>query len=379
MITRTLKSVLAKTLSLTVVTSLALSAAAPAAFAASKDEKNWKLKNVSLSKAIRVSPKSKAIGSADVVTLDGGESFEIQNDLTAAYVQKELITESEAQSLNEVRREVLETTLRASLAPEFSGSMIAGSSEAYSLMPAEALTPNSATISFNPIKSVLEASEESAVPAKVGRKKFVERLKAFARFLNEAIIRSTVREFHSHRKQLKEVSAKADEVGLSLNFKVELQLGVGSFNFSRNGALVLDVGYNRKSHLVSLRTGLRKEHLGDGIGLPGVKVEIRRYQSVTDVGGKQPVSVGHAWYPPAIPGLSLVVDSSDRYLAHGLAFGAGADILIPGTFLLNAVNDFNETEKRVTLFRIPDRVFDMYRTVVDTLMRRPRSCQAVFS
>lgn len=391
MISRTLKSSFVKTLNLTLAASLAFGAMAPTAFAAPASDKNWKLKNVPLSKAIRVTSKSQAAGpaeagAADVVTLAGGEKFDVSNELTAEYVKRDLITESEAQTLNEVRREVLQTTLRAALSEEFSGTLIANSSEGYVVTPSEAYTAGEASVTFNPIVSILQAPETpvSTDPAaqageQVPRSKFVARLKAFARFLNEAIIRSTVREFHSLKKHSKTVAHQADEVGISLNFKIELQLGVGSFNFSHNRGLVLDVGYNRKSHLVSLRTGMRQEQLGDGIGLPGVKFEVRRYMSVTDNGASKPVSAGHAWYPPAIPGLSLVVDSSDRYLAHGLAFGAGADILIPGTFLLNAVNDWKETEKRVTLFRIPDSVFEMYKTVVDTLLRRPRTCQAIFS
>ncbi len=383
--TRAFKPALLKFSKLIVATSIAVSSASPVAFAGSNssEQKDWTLHKTKLSRSVKVRSKKARAGVAstsapvDVITLDSQTEIEIPSGFETAAVQRNEITADEAREIESIRHEILETTLQASLSENFNGTLIASNSEAYSIAPNSNVVNGDYQRSFNPVLSVLSASESN--PAEqVPRSKFLARIKAFGRFLNEAIFISTAREFRNHRKQLKEVSPKADEIGLSLNFKVELQLGVGSFNFSRNGGVVLDVGYNRKTHLVSLRTGIRREQLGDGIGLPGVKFEVRRYKSISGIGKENPVSIGHAWYPPGVPGLSVVVDSSDRYIAHGLAFGAGADIVLVGTFLLNAVNEFRETEKRVTLFRVPDQVFKIYRDMVDLLLFRPRTCRAVF-
>lgn len=334
----------------------------------------FEIKPMKISQDIKVRV-SRASPDTELVLLPEQIITEVPAGLTPEQIAKDGLTAKEVAEFREIKRDILESTLRATLSPDFNGTGGTNGSDAYALVP----KGGSVSVSYqayNPITQTLTAPDVNGqAPTK---KKLISRLVGFVKAMNEAIILSTYREFKNYRKAIKTNGKKMDEVGLSVNLKVELQIGIGGLSYAKTGALVLDLGYNRRDHAIMFRTGWRKEGLSGGMAFPAVKFEMRSYQ-LNSQAVADPKAKGHAWYPPAVPLVSLVLDSSDRYMAQGIVLSVNAGDLIPGGSFMNSVNEFEEIEQRRVLFKIPDRIFDFYNRAIKKLLGRPTSCAGVFS
>ena len=105
--------------------------------------------------------------------------------------------------------------------------------------------------------------------------------------------------------------------------------------------MVISIGYSKAIGRIVFRKGYRKESMGEGMAMSvGVKVEVRFYRRHE---GAVRIE-GSSWYPPFIPIMSLVADSSPGYSSEGIAFGFNVADVIPGTYLMNTVNRFVEID-----------------------------------
>lgn len=174
----------------------------------------------------------------------------------------------------------------------------------------------------------------------------LEKFKSFFSFLNKAVILSTRDAYKEYRAMRQIQKGKTAEWGIQIVFKPEVQVGMGSINITRNLPLVISIGYNRTLGRVVFRKGYRKEGMGEGLAMSiGAKVEFRFYRRHE---GAVRIE-GSSWYPPSIPMLSLVADSSPGYSSLGIAFGINIADLIPGTYLVNTVNRFVEFDSIHTI------------------------------
>ncbi|MBL7688568.1 MAG: hypothetical protein JNJ49_11075 [Bdellovibrionaceae bacterium] len=184
----------------------------------------------------------------------------------------------------------------------------------------------------------------------------ISKFKAFFSFLNRAIVLSTRDAYKEYRAMRTLQKGKTAEWGIQVVFKPEVQVGVGSVNITRNLPLVISIGYNKTLGRVVFRKGYRKEGMGEGSAMSvGAKVEVRFYRRHE---GAVRIE-GSSWYPPFIPIMSLVADSSPGYSSEGIAFGFNIADVIPGTYLMNTVNRFVEIDSVHTIgFNVPSNWAD---------------------
>jgi hypothetical protein len=187
------------------------------------------------------------------------------------------------------------------------------------------------------------------------------KLVQFAKMASEAVFTSTLLSAKNYGKASSEMSGNVIEAGISLNFKIELSLGLGGLNFSKNAGLLIEIGYNHKTHQVVFHYAQRKEKQSGGVSSPSVKAEIRLYQ-MTDHEELHSEFAGKSWYPPAIPLISAVLDSGGPYRAQGLVFGFTAGDWV-GLSVVNTENDYDEVQETKVLMTVSGPVDAVLMTV----------------
>ncbi len=198
-----------------------------------------------------------------------------------------------------------------------------------------------------PLKEILETQQGPAASKKSAKQRFT----AVISFIADSVWESTIQAYWMHQIS-KSLNRRAKEFGLQVVLRGEIQFGMGKFSVMKTLPIVLSIGYNRETRTVVFRRGIRKETMSGGTAWSlSLKVEVKRYRlmaDVVDAGDPRPgygSYKGESWYPPAPPFLSGVAESGRGFQSEGFSFGINFADIIPGAYLMNTVNSFEETQR----------------------------------
>lgn len=312
---------------------------------ASRSEIKWISEKVQLNSEIRVEADVKP--GVDRLYLPQGDSLEVPSRQSAHPDVKEFdkLGAADQKALHQTRRDILLAATRMLFAKRLSSVSVVDGERAVHLVP-EAKSVEAAQLqALHPIEDSLGVDPSEPKAGKV---------KQFLRFLNEAILLSTYEAAKSNWANRHALRGLTNEFGLQITLKAEFQLGIGRYNVLKNLPLMLSFGYRRDTREVMIRGGTRQEVMSGGTAISaGVKIEIRHYRRISG-GDKGALQVeGISWYPPALPMISAVADSSPTYRSSGLVFGLNLADLIPGLYFVNTVNQFSDKEVFVRALRLP--------------------------
>lgn len=308
---------------------------------------NWQVQGVSLPENVRIDV-DEATG-IETLRLPGGQNVVLEAPAGAAedVAAFEKLSTEDQETLGSTRRDLMVAVSRLALAGKLSGLSLVQGTQAAHIAPSAESLEEAGLAEIHPIESAAGIAANGTV-AKDGR------LKKILKGLNEAIFLSTLRAARHHWDARKSMKGFANEFGLQIMLKGELQLGLGKISFTRNFPLLIYLGYRRDTREVMIRVARRTEKMGDGVSISaGLKAEIRHYRKITSSGTSLEIE-GVSWYPPAPPMFSMVADSSPTYRSMGLMFGINAADLIPGSYLVNTVNEYRDREIYVKAFTLPE-------------------------
>ncbi|MES2857490.1 MAG: hypothetical protein V4692_16585 [Bdellovibrionota bacterium] len=283
-----------------------------------------KVESFSTSHDVRIEPRFLGSESVDRITIDDVVLTSVRHTPLAQTLPQTIQNE-----IQNARREVVSASLKAVLSGKLSGPMMIRGDRGVVLTFTDVFKKSQGITEANPLEEV---------------RKNKSKLKKFAEMANEAVITSTMHAAKNYETASHEMDGRVVEAGLSLNFKIELQLGIGGLNLSKCGAAKFEIGYNHAKRQIVFHYGWRTEKQAGGISTPSIKFEPRIYQMI-DLEEKSNEFTGKAWYPPTpIPGVSFVFDSSGPYRAQGLVIGLTAGDWV-GLSLVNTEQEFSEVQK----------------------------------
>jgi hypothetical protein len=103
-----------------------------------------------------------------------------------------------------------------------------------------------------------------------------------------------------------------------------------------------------------IRLARRTEEMDSGSAFSaGPKVEVRGWVKKHVQATESGAVAGKTWYPPSLPIVGLVADTTAGYSEVGVVFGLNVSDFIPGSTFINTVNNFTETEKTFRFMKEP--------------------------
>ncbi|MDX9730442.1 MAG: hypothetical protein RBT63_01610 [Bdellovibrionales bacterium] len=270
------------------------------------------------------------------VRLPHGERIVIEKQIPMVSDSSLRLSQADLAMVAEDTRVMLESTLRLLWAGKLDGMSVVSGREAQSIE----IDP--AWLSQNGLRQVA-----------IGTPLRSKLVGAF-QFVRDAIYTSAIEAYQYHRQVTREMRSHVKEYGIQIAFRLDVQIGMGNLNITKNLPVVLSFGYNREKRQLVFRSGFRQEKMSKGTAISvGVRMELRRYKLSVDEPDMPRYTSrgsiqGQSWYTPSIPILSPVADSGRGFQSEGLAIGVNLADLVPGSYLLNTVNAFTESQKVYT-------------------------------
>lgn len=224
------------------------------------------------------------------------------------------------------------------------------------------------------------------------------RFLAVISFIKDAVWESTIRAYWTHqiiKVRNQKTRGNAIENGMQFVLRGEIQFGAGKHAIMKTLPLVLSIGYNKEKRTIAIRRGIRKEAMDGGSAFSlALKLEVKWYRLTADVVDSGDPREGwgsyrgESWMPPAPPIVSLVSDSGRGFQSWGLSFAFNGADVIPGSWLMNTVNSFEETQ-RVKYYSAPlpdpaqwmrkfHRQVDESAHIFDSAFTRGGRCEVLF-
>jgi hypothetical protein len=341
----------------------------------------WSSQDVALSTDVRIEADP-SNAAREFLHLPDGERVVLENALdpkSKAAAIHQTLSDTERTELRRIRQDLVVAIARMAIAKRLTSVSIVSGEKARHLAPNEDSLQQKNLTPLNLMADVLSVGGEE--PAKQ-----VGKLKTFLKFVNEAILLSTYqagKDFVANRGELK---GRTNEFGLQITLKAEFQFGMGKINITKNFPFVLSLGYKRDTRQILIRVGRRSESMTGGTAFSaGLKVEVRKYSMISTSAEPQRLTVeGVSWYPPSIPMMSLVADTSHTYRSMGMVFGVNLADLIPGMYFVNTVNGFSEKDIFLGSIRLPSMPAWIGKTATELNRWTKRSspvlsCEAVFA
>lgn len=346
--------------------------------AAAVSEMNLSLAELEIESSVKVETvKSLEAGTEILVHLPNGENIEIPVNLAGT----DSLSPEEKEKAIEDAREILELTTNAILSDEFNGAMVVGTDQLANVLEA---SPDSVkALRHNWLKRAFQINPEMYRPMPKGLP-FPDKFKRFISMSWQFIFVETVHAAIDYYKNIRS-APEFLEFGISVDLKIEPQIFIGKFNptgkvkaLRRSYGLALELGFNKVSRRLFLRTRLRRERGSGGLGLPAVKAELKVFQ--TD--GTRSAQGGQSWYPVSPPVASFVLDRdhSGHYFAQGLTIGFNTGDLVPGSTLTNTFAHYQQTQDAVRLDVLPSLIHENLKKATRLILPRgPRTCTDLFA
>lgn len=256
-------------------------------------------------------------------------------------------------AFQKARRSIVLALTKLSLKNRLRSVSVVKGNKAAQVTPTQSSLESSNLVLVDPIASALDLNDQNVITYRNKTSK----LKAFLRMMNEAVILSTFKSIQQHSENRKYVRKYSNEVGIQIVFKAEFQFGVGDINITKNLPITFNIGYRRDTGEVLISVEQRSERMDAGTAFSaGVKFELKKYSKVNvpeDLAASIS-NVGTTWYPPSIPMLSFVGDSSPTRNAAGIVFGINLADLIPGLYFINTSNNYFDRKVYSKSIKIPN-------------------------
>lgn len=347
----------------------------------------WKLSEPFRLPKVTVSVNANVPNPTYFMRLPNGDVLELPPTATA---NTKGLSKAELAGAAYDTRDVLEGVARLMLSGVNTPSAIIQANYAI----ANVLTPiwsNSSAATFNPIASVLQG-EVTATPSR--RPLIRERIRKIMAAIKDATYTSAIAAWKEDRKAVKALGGPWKERGFQVGLRVDIQVGIGKFNFTKNFPVMLSFGYNRDRRTIVFRHGFRHEAMEAGTAFQvGARVEFRfyslhSYESLALDPRPQFSKVkGKSWYPPSIPFIAPVLDYAPGFVSRGLTFGGNiSSVILPqsifldvGLSAMNTVVDFQETQREYSaeLSDAPEWMKQFHQKITETTANARTSARAV--
>ena len=318
---------------------------------AADTEPIWKTDVINLGQHVVIETETTQQNVLTTVILNDGRR--VQLDPVPRPTWSPTLNEKDEKAAREEAARILDTSIELALEGRLAENSVVEGGRVATVMLNREWAATQGLSEVNPGLGQIPGAEVLNPHAK---KTVMEKFKTFFSFINRAVVLSTRDAYKEYRAMRTLQKGKTAEWGIQVVFKPEVQVGVGSVNITRNLPLVISIGYNKTLGRVVFRKGYRKEGMGEGSAMSvGAKVEVRFYRRHE---GAVRIE-GSSWYPPFIPMVSLVADSSPGFSSEGIAFGLNIADVIPGSYLMNTVNRFVEMDSVHTIgFNVPSNWAD---------------------
>ncbi len=310
----------------------------------------WENKSIQLPSDVRI--ESVASSNKDTLILSEAQRVQIDKFPTNSedYTSYRNLSDENKTSIQRIRRDVVLALAKLSLKGKLNSLSIVQGNKAVHVEPNQKSLDDADLTLVDPIDNALGLDSTNLVTYRSKNSK----LKSFLKMLNEAVLLSTFKSIKHHSESRTYMKKHSNEVGISIVFKAEFQFGIGDFNITKNLPININIGYKRDTREVIVSVGQRVERMNAGTAFSaGVKLELKKYSSINSPEDTI-ADVGTAWYPPSIPVLSMVGDSSPRTHATGVVFGLNVADLVPGLYFLNTVNAYSDRKLYVKHIKLPD-------------------------
>lgn len=314
---------------------------------------DWQIEEVKLPTNVKIeeSPNS----DKDVLWLSPEDRVYIDKHPTNAtdFTSYRNLSLADKTAFQKARRSIVLALTKLSLKNRLRSVSIVKGNKAAQVTPTLRSLELSNLVLVDPIAGALDLND----PNVTTYRNKTSKLKAFLRMMNEAVILSTFKSIKQHSENRTYIRKYSNEVGIQIVFKAEFQFGMGDVNITKNLPITLNIGYRKDTGEVLISVEQRSERMDAGTAFSaGLKVELKKYSKVNvpeDIADNFS-NVGTTWYPPSIPMLSFVGDSSPVRNAAGIVFGINLADLIPGLYFINTSNNYSDRKIYSKSIKIPN-------------------------